>query len=323
MDVIHIAEASDANYFIGLLISVESIARNARKDVALVFHILDGGIEDSSYDLLVMTLAAAHPHTSVVRHRIDGKNAFSGLRNWKGSKMAYARLMLPELLPNEDFILYADCDTLWLTDVAEMWEFRPAEVPVAAVSDPYGAKTETDWFRARGIPFYPETYFNSGNILLNLKICRNEGLSRQMTDFLAQHPDSLYADQGALNAVLGKRVYLLPQRFNTLVRDFRREVPTTAAVWHYAALTPWRATSWIDLLHPAIAAWYETRAHINGLEESLLYRTYCQRKSQLFARLLPHLLAQRMIRWPLLVFVELLGRTDLTNRIRLLANFYR
>lgn len=314
MQQINIAEAADENYFIGLMVSTYSIARHARKDVELVFHILDGGISDSSLKLLKCALAAAHPHVTVIRHCVDGNSKFESLGQWHGSKMTYARLVLPEILSEVDFVIYVDCDTLWIGDVWEMWQYRDPSAPILGVWDAFGAESEAAWFATRGLPFSRATYFNAGNVLINLRLFREEDLSRRVMDVLLAHKDVQYADQSGLNAVLGSRVKLLPPRFNVITRDLDGKPFDGAVVLHYAAQPPWKRTSWLELISPPVGAWFRELARIPGSTPSVIYRRYefARRLGVVFA--LPRLLRFRIVRYPVFALLSVLR----ASKIRLL-----
>lgn len=45
---IQVALSSDDNYFVGLLTTAWSIARNCSRPHNLIFHIIDGGISDAN-----------------------------------------------------------------------------------------------------------------------------------------------------------------------------------------------------------------------------------------------------------------------------------
>ena len=57
------------------------------------------------------------------------------LRDFNGSKLPYLRLFLPELLPECDWVIYSDVDTLWFKDPCGLWNERDDSVSICWVKD--------------------------------------------------------------------------------------------------------------------------------------------------------------------------------------------
>ena len=62
---IHVALASDENYFEGLLTTAWTIVRNCSRPQSIIFHILDGGISKSSFDYIVSAVGV-HRSTDTI-----------------------------------------------------------------------------------------------------------------------------------------------------------------------------------------------------------------------------------------------------------------
>ena len=82
------------------------------------------------------------------------------------TEAASLRLLLPELLPELDKILYLDCDIIVRQDLAQLWEKTDlADNYLAAI---YEAAIEGQAERFRALGCDPAKYFNSGFLLMNL-----------------------------------------------------------------------------------------------------------------------------------------------------------
>ena len=140
MNAISISCASDEAYYCGLLVTLHSLVSHAKEGSRLICHVLDTGLsEKSKTDLLHRLSSIPGRSTKVVFHPIDASQ-FEDLPEWRGSHTAYGRLLLHDILKDEDYTIYTDVDTLWLRDVSELWAMR-AEVPVlAAVPDGSGMR---------------------------------------------------------------------------------------------------------------------------------------------------------------------------------------
>ena len=78
-----------------------------------MIHVLDVGIGNDAWDGLVNVWRRLSEAANFKRHLID-ESRFVGYRTWKGGLATYARILLPELLCDVDYCLYADCDTFFV-----------------------------------------------------------------------------------------------------------------------------------------------------------------------------------------------------------------
>ena len=131
---------------------------------------------------------------------------------YKGSPMAFLRLYLGELLPDVDWVVYSDVDTIWKRDVCELWGLRDKSKLIQWVkSSPFEF---VDWCREKGVPlggFDPACYGCSGVCLMNLKRWREAEALERCRDFACRYGVPKYADQDIMNAVLPKECGLLPE----------------------------------------------------------------------------------------------------------------
>lgn len=127
-DKIHIVMAADETYRKGLEVAKASLSESCAHPERLVFHLFDG---DAAF-------------ADRVRREFG---------TYKGSTMAFLRLYLGELLPDVDWVVYSDVDTIWRRDVAELWELRDENATIQWVRDLKGTVVEfKSWCAARGVP---------------------------------------------------------------------------------------------------------------------------------------------------------------------------
>jgi lipopolysaccharide biosynthesis glycosyltransferase len=146
----------------------------------------------------------------IADERVDGLPTFDEI-----TPTMWYRIYLPELLPDVDRILYLDGDVLAVDSLEPLWATDLGSHLVGAVTNVF---TRDPVARARpaalGLPG-ADAYFNSGVLLLNLALMRQEGTTRKLTDF-AQANDLMYPDQDALNAVMAERRLALHPRWNCM-----------------------------------------------------------------------------------------------------------
>jgi lipopolysaccharide biosynthesis glycosyltransferase len=129
------------------------------------------------------------------------------------SKMTYARLRIPELLPyGISRALYLDADVLVLDDIEKIFELDLKGSILGAVVDGLDSqmKLSRDFERVPRV----RDYFNAGVLLMNLDLWREERISERALQYLSDYPQSIYADQDALNVVCDSLWMKLEPRWN-------------------------------------------------------------------------------------------------------------
>lgn len=151
------------------------------------------------------------------------------------TEAASLRLLLPELLPEYDRVLYLDCDIIVRQDLARLWaETDLGDNYLAAV---FEAPIEQQAERFRALGCDPDRYFNSGFLLMNLAQMRRDHLTGRLLE--ACRVDYLeFPDQDALNQVcLGRVLPLSPLQNSIRTFFIRRYKPDfvrcySEELWH-------------------------------------------------------------------------------------------
>ena len=309
METIDIALASDAAYFPGLLVTTVSLARAASRDVQLRFNVLDGGIGVENERLLRERLSSGHPHTELRMFPVDDAR-FQSFRAWNGTgRMTYARLILPELLKDADFVVYCDVDFLWMADVAELWELRDESVSVRARREANAATLarEERWFAANGIRFDSSKYVCSGLMSMNLRLFRERGISGALLDFLAAHGDVQYVDQTAVNAVISD-IGILPGRWGAFAWQYDAGAALEGCAVHFAGSAPWKYGWWTQALTDAHEAWYRLYGDLVGLDWRAARRRFLPRRQIAARRATWIIVRHAALRIPFFMLLRLLRR---------------
>lgn len=279
-DTIDIALASDANYFPGLLVTACSMARHASRQFALRFNVLDGGLSAGQIGLLEEKAGTEHPAVSFRYFKID-QNRFSAFPEWSGpSKMAYARLLIAELIGDAEFAIYSDLDFLWRSDIAELWALKSTDKTIQGCLDlfPDGIDDRRRWYDERGIPVAMDRHVCSGLMIINLHRFRSAGCSAAVMEFLRRHPDSPLVDQTAINAVVSD-VGILPREWMRFSYELRDADFAKAKAIHFAGDAPWVKHWWGHTLLPPWKLWHGFYGGLNGTDAwESLRRVYSVRE---------------------------------------------
>lgn len=240
---IHVAFASDDNYFEGLLTSAWTAVRNCSRPKDLVIHVLDGGVTSEHWALLSRRLS---PSGCILdRIVIDDARSFASFQSYHGnSRMTYARLLLPDLLPDVQQIIYGDVDILWVVDIAELWDSLDPNAIVHCTPSQHSPPAEIKWCAHFGYTFERGSRFCAGMVVLNLEKFRAEGLHRKMLDALAACGGKAPCnDETVLNAlVFGRKDRgFLPSRWQHMSAGQTKPLESNGCVIHFLMDTPWQS----------------------------------------------------------------------------------
>jgi lipopolysaccharide biosynthesis glycosyltransferase len=261
MTVLHVACAADEGYAPHSAAMLHSVIAH-RGEGDLQIHYLHGpGFPDRSAAVIremVERGGAAISFWEIADERIAGLPEM----DFVTSAMWY-RILLPELLPDVDRVLYLDVDTIALDSLEPLWETDLAGSYIAAVTNVFYMRSHAQ--RAVELGIEPTDYFNSGVVLMNLDLMRRDDASRALFEYARAHAAELaWPDQDALNVVLGKRRVALRPRWNCMnsillfpwaadvlgaeaveeartdpaIRHF--EGPTINKPWHHESESPMR-----------------------------------------------------------------------------------
>lgn len=129
------------------------------------------------------------------------------------ARTAWYRTFLPALRPDLDRALYLDCDTLVVNSLKPLWETPLDGVFVAVVRNVIASELAT---RHHALELPPgQVYFNSGVMLMNLALMREQGCIERIVAHGRRHERKLiWADQDSLNLVYGANCRFLHPRWN-------------------------------------------------------------------------------------------------------------
>jgi lipopolysaccharide biosynthesis glycosyltransferase len=234
----HIVTASDENYALGVLVLIASAHRH---NPSARFSVLTTQWSADSLAKLRDLSTRLDLRVDCIEISADRLSSLSISRAHL-TAVTYSRLFIPDLLPNEDRVIYMDSDMLVTGSLQAAWECDLACKVLAAVRCP--SPSPTDVFAA-AIYLPLADYFNAGFLVMNLGLWRAEGLAQICLDRITA-PDCPYLsqDESALNDVARGRVNYLAGGFNLFALDILWQAPfdapQTIAVIHYiSGLKPW------------------------------------------------------------------------------------
>jgi lipopolysaccharide biosynthesis glycosyltransferase len=241
---IAVVTAADDNYVLPLAVTIRSALDSLGSSQGLDLYVIDGGIRPEnkvrlgqSWEDPRLRLRWLAPDLSAI-----DRLAVSG----HVTRMTYARLLLPHVLPGElDRVIYLDADLLVLRDLAALWREQVADLACRAAPDP-----ACPWLdAARMLPNYEHcrpylaathpvpnfqqlgldptaAYFNAGVLLVNLEFWRVNSVASRALDCLQANREHVqWWDQYALNVVLHQQWAPLDVRWNQGAHIYRYPRP--------------------------------------------------------------------------------------------------
>ena len=284
---LHLVYATDANYLFLTRVSLCSAAKMCARPDDLVFHVLDCGIPDADWDRFVSETHAAVGEVAIVRHPLDMAQ-FAGFPKWRGNSMAiYGRLDIPSILPDLEWCVYSDADTLFTDDPLKLLDLRD---PDAAMLGQLGTQPYQHfgkWYDKHHISQDWDHYVCSGFLLINLVWFRAHDVTGRCLDLIRTYPDIPCVDETVLNLACAGHVKGLPHEWG-IFSYLAFEVPRPACI-HYLfgiALPTRMRFRWGGGYFDAAVIWLNFVKEVLGVSRTdlrpdipwwrwLAVRTYC------------------------------------------------
>ncbi|XQZ41901.1 glycosyltransferase family 8 protein [Paracoccus yeei] len=235
-DGLHIVTGSDDNYVAGVMVLIASAVWH---NPGARFTVLDMGI--SAVNRARIERLAARLDVRIDRIEI-AERAFADIpvRRAHLTRSTYLRLLIPDLMPKADRVVYMDCDMVVMDSLAPLASLPLSNHPVAAVACPSPDHREV---AATGTS--AGSYVNAGLLVMNLPVWRSEGLAARCLALLQDTENPLRSeDQSAINISCRGRILPLPYAFNVYAAEatYRspEDLPDRIAVLHYVVnVKPW------------------------------------------------------------------------------------
>lgn len=256
--VIHLIYGSDDNYWFPTAVSAASASHGCSQP--LTIHLFDAGVSDEHYEEYVRLIHKANPSVVCERNVLD-KAMFAGFGEWRGSVVTYSRMFIQDILPDLDWAIYVDGDTLWLGDVAKLWALRDETKLIQASKDPpmpLNAKhPDDDWYKDNGIEMTRDGYVCMGLMMPNLKKMREMRISEKVRDFMAKYPQPKIVDQTVLNYICRGMTAELPTEWGVFSAWHGTADLTKDGCVHYVNDLPWKRDKINRLMSDVVLLWYE------------------------------------------------------------------
>ncbi len=165
-------------------------------------------------------------------------NLFPKATNERFNSAMFYRLFIPKLLPDEKKAIYLDADIIVNLDITELWQTDLGNHPLAVVLEVTNEIIPAERSKMVAEGFVKgENYFNSGVLLMNLEVLREEEENINAgIKFRSKHPEWWLYDQEVLNYCFETRTFALPLKFNNMIKERRKQGNFFVGeeIYHYA-----------------------------------------------------------------------------------------
>ena len=195
------------NYTYPVLVSMTSILENSYKNTYYTFYLL---VEKETFKeenkIMFKHLQDKYDRCKVVILEMTNEN-LKNARKDRYPMEAYYRLLLPNLIPRINRLIYLDGDTMIFKDLTEMYNLEMNNSIILGFVD--NSPQDAEIF---GIKTYK--YVTSGVLLIDLRKMRKEDITQKFIDFIENNKDKLIQeDQTVINIVLNGRIGFLPPKY--------------------------------------------------------------------------------------------------------------
>lgn len=254
MNVVPIAFAFDNNWVIPACICISSLMMNADSDTFYEIFILHSSENPLDRDML--DKIQEHYENCRIQYRtVDGSFDHSyEVRNVTVS--SYYRLLIPEIIPEYDKILYSDADVIFRSDLSNLYEtVEFGNCLVAGVNSLSHLVPDVKEYYEKQLSLDADKIIYAGNIMMNAKAMREENI---VDIFKSMASDRYrFQDMDILNVVCSGRIVYLPPKYciTTYISQFAtHELERLTDIWtvdeingiagegiiHYNGQKPWK-----------------------------------------------------------------------------------
>ncbi len=216
---LHIISNADGNFLPGLEVAIASAVASASGGWDYHFHILDGGLpEDALVNLgkVIEGIAGNRGIQATLAPLEVDQTRLLALPARRGSRMTYAKLVLPELLPDKDAVVYLDADVLCFAGIeAAISPVLDSEWLLSGVRDYFGMiEKDCPWLDQLPAADRRLPYINCGIMGMNLKGLREIGFTDRAITARAAIGNARQGDQAVFNFICRGKSFLLPAHLN-------------------------------------------------------------------------------------------------------------
>lgn len=232
-----------------------------------ISSLLENSNEDTFYDIFILYSSDCSFHLNGNLKRLEDRysnckitfrsvgDSFKDAYQVRGiNTTTYYRLLIPELIPEYDKIMYHDVDVIFRTDLTSIFNETDVEdFYIAGVVSSEGLDPENRLKREKlGLDW--QNYFLAGDLILNSKKIRDEGII-ELFKYEVANAEYEYQDMDIINLVCKGKLKRMAPSFcvtvevsrlaaNSIIQPFyslaELEEAQNSGIIHYNGAKPWK-----------------------------------------------------------------------------------
>ena len=219
---IQIVFIMDNNYVIATCVAIQSLYENRDLKSKYVLHIVCDNVKREYMDLL-NSISTEEFKIELLNFEKPELHKTFEKENTYVSTSATLKFLLPKLFPDIDKLLYIDGDILIQSDLIDLFNTDISNVYAGVIKDFHGITFKGNvWERLNVTKETILSFFNSGVMLLNLAMMRQDNITEKLIDYRI-NGINYYMDQDALNIVFGRKVKYLNFNYNMILTNWRNK----------------------------------------------------------------------------------------------------
>ena len=201
----------DNRYVQHMAATLSSILKHKNDDEYINFYIIDGGITKQNKKKLEFFPNNYDCKIEYIKPDVDKLKNCNTFKGDYISLAAYYRLLIPELIPNEDRVLYLDCDTIVRKSLSKIYNMDFGKYLILGVID-VSAREHSKRLKLK-------KYINSGVMLFNALEMRRQNSDIQIVDWINKNNEKIEChDQDIINAVFNPHIRYIEDIWNAQVK---------------------------------------------------------------------------------------------------------
>lgn len=211
MNIIPIVFAFDNNLVFPACVCISSLMMHAKPETfydIFIIHSKSEKLDTSKLDLI----PSYYPNCKIQYRKID--NIFNESFQIRGiTTPTYYRLLIPDLIPEYDKIIYADVDIIFRMDLSELYSISLKDKYLAATHEINMNISQEGRKHISSIPqLVLGEYIQAGFIVMNSELIRKDNIQKKFLDLAKQK--FTFQDQDILNIACRGKIYILPWYYN-------------------------------------------------------------------------------------------------------------
>ena len=198
-------------------ITITSMMENASKDYFYEIHVLHTDLNNENIKLFHSMKYENASVTCYCITRFIEKELKLMYTNFHFSKEMFYRILIPDVFKQYDKAIYLDSDIAVLGDISEFYNIDLEGNILGGINDVMHSRSKN--YVTKEIQLDPYRYINSGVLLIDCKLYREENIKQKIFDELKVRDSLRYPDQDLINIVCNGRIKFLPRKWNY--------------IWHY------------------------------------------------------------------------------------------